>query len=117
MLEITHYFNSFVSITEIIHLFQFHCSGYSDFVDEISVVGDDDHGDVLFEEEAFEVFTQEDVEVVCGFVQEEEAWVVGEEDGDFQAALLTEAEVFDGGFHELFGEEIFGQDAAARGVL
>lgn len=55
--------------------------------------------------------------MVGWFVQEEEAWVVGEEDGDFQAALLTEAEVFDGGFHELFGEEIFGQDAAARGVL
>lgn len=80
-------------------------------------MGDDDHGDFLIREEALEVFAKENVEVVGWFVEQEEVGLVGEQDGEFEAALLSVAEGFNLAVHELGGEEEVGEDAAAAAVF
>lgn len=76
-----------------------------DVVDEFAVVTDEQDGAVVVEEEFFEEFKSFEVEIVGGFVEEEDIGGLGEHFGQEESVSFAAGEAPDGGAGESGGEE------------
>ena len=66
-----------------------------EFVEEESVVGDDDDATREFEEEFFEDVEGDDIEVIGGFVEDEEVGVVHKDGEEVEPSFFAAAELGD----------------------
>lgn len=76
-----------------------------DVVDEFAVVADEQDGAVVIEEEFFEEFKSFEVEIIGGFVEEEDVGGPGERFGQKESVSFAAGEAPDGGAGEGGGEE------------